>query len=98
MDLWERWDVDRVWQAVEAVGQVAKARGVTHAQVALNWLLCQPGMTAPIIGATSLQQLEENLGAVGWALTAEELARLDEASAFDLGYPAEFIRRVNEER
>ncbi len=67
---------------------------MTHAQVALNWLLCQPGMTAPIIGATSLAQLEENLGAVGWALTAEELARLEEASAFDVGYPYEFIHRI----
>jgi aryl-alcohol dehydrogenase-like predicted oxidoreductase len=98
MDLWERWDVDWVWRAVETVGQIAQARGVTRAQVALNWLLCQPGMTAPIVGATSLDQLEENLGAAGWTLTPEELARLDGASAFDLGYPAEFIRRVNEER
>jgi aryl-alcohol dehydrogenase-like predicted oxidoreductase len=98
MDRWERWDVDRVWQALETVQGIAEGRGVTSAQVALNWLLCQPDVTAPIVGATSVEQLEENLGAAGWALSAEERSLLDDASASDAGYPYEFIRRINEER
>jgi aryl-alcohol dehydrogenase (NADP+) len=98
LDYWDRWDHARTWRIVEAVGEIAEARGVARAQVALNWLLCQPGITAPIVGATSVEQLEENLGAVGWALTAEELDRLDEASAFDVGYPYEFLQRINEDR
>jgi aryl-alcohol dehydrogenase-like predicted oxidoreductase len=98
LDHWDRWDHERTWRIVDAVGEIAGARGVTCAQVALNWLLCQTGVTAPIVGVTSLDQLEENLGAVGWALTAEELDDLEVASAFDVGYPYEFIQRVSEDR
>jgi aryl-alcohol dehydrogenase-like predicted oxidoreductase len=98
LDAWKRWDKERNWQIVEAVGEVARVRGRTHAQVALNWLLHQPGVTAPIIGATSLQHLEENLGAMGWELTPDELARLEEVSSFEVGYPYEFIRRLHQDR
>jgi aryl-alcohol dehydrogenase-like predicted oxidoreductase len=98
MDEWKRWDTERNWRIVEAVGEIAQSRGRTHAQVALNWLLRQPGVTAPIIGATSLQHLEQNLEAIGWELTPEEVARLGEASSFDEGYPYEFIRRLHEDR
>jgi aryl-alcohol dehydrogenase-like predicted oxidoreductase len=98
MDEWRRWDTERNWRVVEAVGQIAQARGRTHAQVALNWLLRQPGVTSPIIGATSLQHLDQNLGAVGWELTPEEVARLNESSSFEIGYPYEFIRQIHKER
>jgi len=97
-DIWKRWDRERHWRIVEAVGEVAGARGRTHAQVALNWLLRRPGVTGPIVGATSLEQLEENLGAVGWELTAEEMVQLEEASSFELGYPYEFIRIAHQNR
>jgi hypothetical protein len=46
----------------------------------------------------STGQLEDNLGATGWALTTEELDLLDEASSFDVGYPYEFIRRISKDR
>ena len=98
LDEWQRWDKERNWRIVEAVAEVARARGRTHAQVALNWLLHRPGVTGPIIGATSLEHLEENLGAVGWELTPEEVARLEEASSFELGHPYDFIRILHQDR
>ncbi len=98
MDEWRRWDTERNWRIVEAVSQVAQKRDRTHAQVALNWLLRQPGVTSPIIGATSLQHLDQNLGAVDWELTPEEVAQLDEASSFEIGYPYEFIRVLHQDR
>jgi diketogulonate reductase-like aldo/keto reductase len=55
--------------------------------VALAWVLQNPGVTAPIIGARTPAQLEDNLGALEVEFTAAQLARLDEASAIDLGYP-----------
>ena len=97
-DAWKRWDKERNWRIIDAVTEVARERSKTHAQVALNWLLQRAGVTAPIIGATSLEQLEENLGALGWKLTPEEVARLKDASSFELGYPYEFIRILHQDR
>jgi aryl-alcohol dehydrogenase-like predicted oxidoreductase len=61
--------------------------------VALRWLLQRPGVTAPIIGARNLDQLDANLGATGWALSGEHLARLDDVTAKPLPYPYAFITR-----
>ena len=63
---------------VERVGAVAAARGVTRAQVALAWVLQNPMISAPIIGATKPQHLEDALGALDVVLTAEEVASLEE--------------------
>jgi aryl-alcohol dehydrogenase-like predicted oxidoreductase len=62
---------------VEAVGRVAAARGVPRAQVALAWLLQQPGITSPIIGASRPGHLEDAIAALGLRLTAEECAALE---------------------
>ena len=97
-DAWQRWDRERNWRTIEAVGAIAEARRKTYAQVALNWLLHRPGITGPVIGATSLEQLEDNLETVGWELTPEEMAQLDEASVFELGYPYEFIQVIGRDR
>jgi aryl-alcohol dehydrogenase-like predicted oxidoreductase len=67
-------DADR--RVVEALAAVAAARGVPMAQVALAWMLRQPGITAPIVGATRLEQLDDAVAALGLQLTAEELAAL----------------------
>jgi aryl-alcohol dehydrogenase-like predicted oxidoreductase len=72
---------------VETVAQVAQEEGKSPAQVAINWLLQQPGITAPIIGARNLEQLENNLGASGWSLSAEHLTRLDAVSRPPVSYP-----------
>jgi aryl-alcohol dehydrogenase-like predicted oxidoreductase len=55
--------------------------------VALNWLLQRPTVANVIIGARDEQQLRDNLGAVGWNLTPQQVAQLDEASAVTLAYP-----------
>ncbi len=65
------------WEVVDAVERVAKARGVAMAQVALAWLLSRPGVTAPIVGASKLPQLDDAIAAVELELTAEEIAALE---------------------
>jgi aryl-alcohol dehydrogenase-like predicted oxidoreductase len=97
-DLPEQRESERTWRIVEALHEVAQRRGKTPAQVALNWLLQQPGVTAPIIGARTLAQLEENLGGSGWALTAEELKQLDAASEIPLPSPYNFVARYTRRR
>jgi aryl-alcohol dehydrogenase-like predicted oxidoreductase len=74
----------RVVDALEAVGEEV---GKTVPQVALNWLLQRPTVASVIIGARDEAQLRDNLGAVGWRLTAEQMRRLDEASAVTKAYP-----------
>ncbi len=66
------------FDVVERVGEVAEARGVPPAQLALAWLLHKPGVTAPIVGATKLEHLEDALAAEQLELTGEEIARVEE--------------------
>ena len=70
----------RTWDAIEAVQAIASERGVSMAQVALAWLVDRPRMTSVILGARTLEQLRDNLGAAGLHLTDEETAQLDAAS------------------
>jgi aryl-alcohol dehydrogenase-like predicted oxidoreductase len=72
--------VERTWDVIDAVREVAEGRGVSMAQVALAWLVDRPGVTSVILGARTVEQLEDNLGAAGLHLTAAETATLDEAS------------------
>jgi aryl-alcohol dehydrogenase-like predicted oxidoreductase len=65
------------WEVVEAVQRIATARGVSMAQVALAWLLSRPAVTAPIVGATRLAQLEDAIAAVELELTPDECAELE---------------------
>ena len=78
---------DYVYRVVEAIDQVAEETGKTVPQIALNWLLQRPTVSNVIIGARNEEQLRANLGAVGWNLTAEQVAKLDKASAVALPYP-----------
>jgi aryl-alcohol dehydrogenase-like predicted oxidoreductase len=71
---------ERTWRVIDAVRSVAEARGASMAQVALAWLVDRPAVTSVILGARTLEQLEDNLGAAGLHLSASETARLDEAS------------------
>ncbi|MET1004184.1 MAG: aldo/keto reductase, partial [Propionibacteriaceae bacterium] len=64
---------ERTWRVVDAIGRVAVEVGRTPAQVSLNWILQQPGITAPILGARTRDQLTDSLGATGWSLTAEQV-------------------------
>jgi aryl-alcohol dehydrogenase-like predicted oxidoreductase len=76
-----------VYKVVDALDAVAKETNKTVPQVALNWLLQRPTVASVIIGARDEKQLRDNLGAVGWNLTAAQVARLDEASSVTLPYP-----------
>ena len=89
---------ERTWRILGALREVAARRDKTVAQVALNWLLAQPGVVSPIFGARTVAQLDENLGAVGWSLSDEELRVLNTASAIPLPYPYDFIARYTRRR
>jgi aryl-alcohol dehydrogenase (NADP+) len=71
---------ERTWRVIDAVRAVAEGRGVSMAQVALAWLVDRPAVTSVILGARTLEQLDDNLGAAGLHLSTEETARLDQAS------------------
>jgi aryl-alcohol dehydrogenase-like predicted oxidoreductase len=74
------------------VRDVAEAIESTSARVALAWLLSKSGVTAPIIGARTLAQFSDNLAAATLRIPADHLAALDEASAFDIGFPHDLLR------
>ncbi|MBX9244139.1 aldo/keto reductase [Actinotalea ferrariae] len=81
MEAWAARNADeRTWQVVDAVREVADGRGATMSQVALAWLAAQPAVTSVILGARTVEQLADNLGAADLVLTPEEVARLSEAS------------------
>ncbi|MBO8192180.1 aldo/keto reductase [Streptomyces oryzae] len=80
-------DDELLYRVVDALDAVAEETGRTIPQVALNWLLCRPTVSSVIVGARDEEQLRQNIGAVGWSLTPEQVARLDEASAKDAAYP-----------
>ncbi|MGI4939840.1 MAG: aldo/keto reductase, partial [Janthinobacterium lividum] len=80
-------DDEHLFRVMEALDAVAEETGKTVPQVALNWLLRRPTVATVIVGARDEAQLRQNLGAVGWALTPEQVGRLDEASTVTLPYP-----------
>jgi aryl-alcohol dehydrogenase-like predicted oxidoreductase len=79
---------------LKVLDEVANEHGTTPARVALAWLLHKPAVTSVIFGARSVEQLEDNLAAAALELDATTMQRLDEASAFDVGYPYDFMRRI----
>jgi aryl-alcohol dehydrogenase-like predicted oxidoreductase len=88
MEAWDRRGTERTWNIVEAVQRVADARGVSMAQVALSWVTNRPAVTSTILGARTLELLEDNLASVDCVLDDAEVAQLDEASALDASdYP-----------
>ena len=91
-------DKDKADKIVVAMRDVAKARGVSVARVALAWVRQKPFVTSTIIGAKTLEQLNDNLEAVSLTLSAEEIATLDEISADRPQYPHWMIKRNNATR
>jgi len=78
---------DYLYGVVDALDEVAKETGHTVPQIALNWLLRRPSVSTVIIGARNEDQLLDNIGAVGWDLTAAQISRLDKASEVRKIYP-----------
>jgi len=81
------YDEERLFRIVDALDVVSAETGKTLPQIALNWLLQRRSVSTLIIGARDEAQLVENIGAVGWTLTPEQIARLDQASEVTPAYP-----------
>lgn len=81
------------FEIVNAVKEISQQTGKKASQVALNWLLGKKGITAPIIGASSYAQFEDNMGAVGWSLTADQWEYLDNISSLTSEYPLRMQER-----
>ena len=86
-------DTDKAYDVIEVMRDIAAGRGCTVAQVALAWLLAKPAVSTVIVGAKRLDQLSDNLGAVDIAISAEDIERLDSASALAPEYPGWMIVR-----
>ncbi|MBK8025569.1 MAG: aldo/keto reductase [Chloroflexi bacterium] len=95
----KRYDPERVTikertrASIDAVKAVAEETGRSRAQVAINWVRQQQqrAQIIPILGARTPQQLEDNLGVLEWSLSDEQLQRLSDASAIEMGFPHDFI-------
>ena len=92
----ERFGSVRSERTVNAVVEAAQRLGRTPAQVALNWVLNRPGVTAPLVGVRSREQLDEDLGAAGWTLPREVEESLEAASALEVTYP--YDRRADQQQ
>ena len=79
--------MDYLYKVVDAIDEIAEETGKTVPQIALNWLLQRPTVSTVIIGARNEEQLRQNLGAIGWNLTKEQIAKLDAASDVPKAYP-----------
>jgi aryl-alcohol dehydrogenase-like predicted oxidoreductase len=84
---------ERLYRVVDVLDALAKETDKTIPQIAINWLLARPTIANVVIGARNEAQLRDNLGAVGWNLSPEQIARLDAASLVDAAYPYAPYRR-----
>jgi aryl-alcohol dehydrogenase-like predicted oxidoreductase len=84
----------RAQRVLEVLSSLSKETGKSYTQLALAWLLQKPGVSSVIFGARTLAQLDDNLGAAELTLTDAQMKRLDDASAFELGYPYDFIQGI----
>ncbi|MCC7010777.1 MAG: aldo/keto reductase [Acidobacteria bacterium] len=80
-------DRERLYRIVDVMLEIASARGVSAAQVALNWVMGKPGVSTVILGARNEAQLRDNLAAATWRLTTDEMQQLDGVSALPEPYP-----------
>jgi len=91
-------DKDRAWKCVDAMREIGNARGVSVARVALAYVLAKPFVTTVIIGAKTMEQLDDNLEAAKLALTPGEMKALDDVSALPSEYPGWMLARQGAER
>ena len=87
---------EHLYKVVAAIDEIAAETGKTVPQIALNWLLRRSTVSTVVIGARNAVQLKQNLGAVGWSLTPDQIARLDAASQLPLIYPYWHQRQFEE--
>jgi len=89
---------ERAWACVDAMRIIARQRETTVARIALAWILAKPFVTSIIIGAKTMEQLDDNLGAVNLSLSVDEVKTLDEVSALPPEYPGWMLARQGTER
>ena len=89
---WDAYANERTWQIVETIQSIAEELHRSPAQVSLRWLMQQPGVTTPIIGASKRHHLEDNLAVVEFELTQDQMELLDQVSRQPKPYPYAFIR------
>jgi aryl-alcohol dehydrogenase-like predicted oxidoreductase len=80
-------DRERLWKILDVMRPMAEARGVSCARLAIGWLLARPGVTTVVLGAKTVEQLDDTIAASSLSLSADELARLDDVSAIAPDYP-----------
>ncbi|MFS0722342.1 aldo/keto reductase [Paenibacillus sp. 1P07SE] len=90
---WDLRATEKNFAILDQVRQAADELGRTPAQVSLNWLLQREGITSPIFGASTLEQFEDNMGAVGWTMPGAVWDKLDEVSRLPSEYPNRFIAK-----
>ena len=99
MTMWKdrlkSFDTPRNWAIVDALRAAAHEVGSTPSAVAIAWLLTRPSVSSVIIGVRDLAQLEGNLAGAHLKLPTEVLTQLEQASTFEVGYPYDFIRRID---
>lgn len=71
---------EQALEVTQALAPIAEKYGKTISQVAINWLLCTPGISAPIVGGSSVRHVEDNAGAAGWTLAPEDYEAINQAS------------------
>jgi len=89
-----RFDNDRGWKVIETIDAIRAETGASFTAIALAWLIGRPAVTSVIFGARTVEQLEDNLSADALTLSEDQSRRLTEASAFEPGYPYDFIRGI----
>ncbi|MBP1931353.1 aldo/keto reductase [Ammoniphilus resinae] len=95
---WNRYNNEHTWKVLDVLHDVAREAEKTPAQIALKWVMQNPVVTSPIIGVRTMEQLENNLGAVGWSLTDQQMNRLNQASELEVSYPYDLAAEDQQRR
>jgi aryl-alcohol dehydrogenase-like predicted oxidoreductase len=88
---WNNYNNEHTWSIIDKLFEISEKTGKSVAQVSLNWLLQKGDFIIPILGASKIKHLEDNLGCVGWSLTDKQVKELDEVSKVKLPYPYDFL-------
>lgn len=86
---------DKNMRIADTVIEIAEAVGCSPSHVAINWVRQQPGLMVPIIGARKFSQIEDNLKALDYALSDDQIQKLNDVSAIEMGFPHDFLTRDN---
>ncbi len=95
-EYYSRYENERTARVLLELAKISKETGKTMAEIALNWVLCNPAVTSPIIGARTIEQLDDNLGSEGWKLTSEQIDAINDASNMEVTYP--YDQRAEEQQ